>query len=697
MDYSLQHLNKIINLKNLSLTNFVEKLNLIGLEVDNVTHEKVLTNNFLENIRLLIKIPANRENLLNEVFFIDEISTIFLVEIYETWNLLKSKYFFLLQKKYTEYSYYSIVPISSEQKNIITYLFEIQNCNITTSPSWLLNKLLNFKLTPSNLINDIMNVVFYEWGQNFNRIDASLLSDRNPLDLKLEYLTNLTSYYDIQQKELKTLYPGTVVLKKKNTDEILSVFGLFTSSNQTFSKNEETISFFLESTFYDIHVNSLELNTLRSKISLKHLRRSCLESFKYSFQRLLTLLEILTYCKIISTKYVTKIEKAEVKSTKILRLQRKNLFYFLRINYPDLVIFKKAGLELVCQTKSDYYFKIPMFRQDLTREIDILEEYSRFIGYKNFEEIIPKKQTTYNKKLFEQKTFIKNFFLHHGFNEIITNPFLDSENMNQISVTINNPLNNELFSLRRLILSKLTTIFEINSRLHYSTTNFFEIGRTFKLNNQKIIEQDKLAGIFQLPALNQQKNTSTDWFVAKGFIENFLFHFGYKSITIKKINTKNSFFHPTRTILFCQKNKVLGLFGELHPSLIKEKYSHLRSPAYVFELNMNYLKECKMSSEIISFNEYSKYPVITKDLSFVMDKNINFNLLKSFIFSKSSYLKKVIFFDIYFDETLFNKVNVGIRLEFQSNEKTLTNDLIDIELNKLKELIIKEFAIFTRN
>ena len=80
-----------------------------------------------------------------------------------------------------------------------------------------------------------------------------------------------------------------------------------------------------------------------------------------------------------------------------------------------------------------------------------------------------------------------------------------------------------------------------------------------------------------------------------------------------------------------------------------------------------------------------------------MDKNINFNVLKSFIFLNSAYLKKVIFFDIYFDESLFEKVSVGIRLEFQSNEKTLTNDLIDTELSKIKELIIKEFAIFNRS
>ena len=74
MQYSLKLLNKNSKLKNITLTSLVDALNLIGFEVDEVRIEKLKTNTFLEDINLLIKIPANREDLLSENFLISELA-----------------------------------------------------------------------------------------------------------------------------------------------------------------------------------------------------------------------------------------------------------------------------------------------------------------------------------------------------------------------------------------------------------------------------------------------------------------------------------------------------------------------------------------------------------------------------------------------------------------------------------------------
>ena len=44
---------------------------------------------------------------------------------------------------------------------------------------------------------------------------------------------------------------------------------------------------------------------------------------------------------------------------------------------------------MVCTTLDSFYFKIPESRRDLKREIDLVEEYSTLIGYRNFKEIQP--------------------------------------------------------------------------------------------------------------------------------------------------------------------------------------------------------------------------------------------------------------------------------------------------------------------
>ncbi len=98
MQYSLKTLNKIANLKNLTLNNFIEKLNLIGLEVDEINFETETKNN-IKDIILTLKIPANRDDLLNEVIILNELAWLFLFEILDNWKKIKQNYFFILKQK----------------------------------------------------------------------------------------------------------------------------------------------------------------------------------------------------------------------------------------------------------------------------------------------------------------------------------------------------------------------------------------------------------------------------------------------------------------------------------------------------------------------------------------------------------------------------------------------------------------------
>jgi phenylalanyl-tRNA synthetase beta chain len=687
MDYSLQTLNKNLKLKDLTLSTFVEKLNLIGLEVDDISSEKLSTNVFLEDINILLKIPANREDLLNEKFFLKEISTIFLLDIYQIWEKLKDSYSSLLQRKYLDSVNYSTIFLPSSTTHVIKYIIGIENVEIKPSPTWIVKKLAVFNLQPVNNLTDILNLVFSEWGQTINILLSSQTDFQIDCLLKEEIYTDSTS-------QKVSLYPGTVVLRELISNNILSVLGIVNSTFQNIN-DKRSSSFFLEATFYDIHNNPLFLNSFDTKISLKHLRRACLQNFKLTFQRILTLVEILTYGKIIPIKYCTKIRSKKLESTKILSLQKKNLVNFLNVTVPDPIIFKRAGLDIICETETDYYFKIPTYRHDLSREIDLIEEYSRFIGYKNFKEILPQKDLRYTKSLFRQKYFSKNYFLHNGFYEIFTNPIADFENRNTSSMFINNPLNSELSTLRRSLLPKILEVFELNSRSAYGRTNFFEFGRTFKKVQNKIVEQDKLGGIFQLNRPNSIKSGFSDWFIAKGLIENFLKNFGYFDIQYKQISSKNCLFHSTRSVLFYSEQKMLGVFGELNPILRKEQYSHIREPIYLFELNNNYLQEWKLTSPVKIIQEYSKYPSIVKDLSILVTRKINIQKLKEFILLQSTLLQKITLFDIYFDEKFGEKVNLGIRFEFQSKNETLTNEVVEREVENLKNLIEAEILFIS--
>jgi hypothetical protein len=160
MEYSLKQLNKISKLKNLTLNDFIENLNLIGLEIDDVILENVINPLTISDIRLIIKIPANRDDLLVENIILDELSTILLFNLYNTWENIKYKYYFLLKQKYLQYSTYSTSIIDSNLDHLLTYVIKIDNFKEKNVPLWVKNKLGIKPNENRKIIESLINLTF---------------------------------------------------------------------------------------------------------------------------------------------------------------------------------------------------------------------------------------------------------------------------------------------------------------------------------------------------------------------------------------------------------------------------------------------------------------------------------------------------------------------------------------------------------
>jgi len=682
MEYSLQTLNENSNLMSLKTEEMIETLNLIGFEIDDIFKEPSLTNSNLQNLRLLLKIPANREDLLNEREFLNELSRLFSFQLYNKWKKNKTIYNSILKNQYLKYKNYEKFEIISYLKEISCLQIQIEKNENFVTPLWIQKKLLNFGINPTKNIEDLLVLNTLEFG---NKYDFSYLKkiNNNNQKLKIEQLKANEKILAFDNK-VYNLSPGTIVLKDID-DTIKNVLGLF-NQNIKIDKNN---NIFIQSIFYNIHENSLMLNSLENKISLRYLRQMCLQNYKLSFQRLLTILELTEAAKIIPTVYFALNNNPTFKNKKTLKLRKDSIEKILSIKSPNKTIFKKAGLKLICETKKEFYFSIPFVRNDLTREIDLIEEYARFVGYKNFKGIVPEKSLKIFIPSEKNKVFIKTFFLNSGFSEVLTNPLQDLKKQSQNSISIKNPLNNEFQLLRDNLLEKIITIFENNVRVLGKVNNFFEIGRIFEHKNGKLQEIEKIAGIFQLRTNQKTQNNKIDWFIAKGFLENFLSTFSNYSITYEKFSENNKLFHPTRSVEILMDNQKVGFFGELNPIF---NLKNLKEPTYIFELHLKYFSIQKMSSSISNYKEYSKYPTVTKDISIKLSTNTIFSNLKENVKKASDLLKSVEFFDIYFDKNnKINELTIGIRLSFQSTKETLTTEIIEDQLKKINFILIENF------
>jgi len=681
MEYSLQTLNKKAKLHELKVQAIIDKLNLIGLEVEDSFDEKLEANKYIDNLRLEIVIPSNRDDLLNEHLFLNELSTIFGFEIHNFWQRIKPNYNFLLNTKYKESQNYQTEFIHTKLSSIINYNFHLKNIGKQKTPQWVKLKLQNSGIDINPLVlNNLISLSIIEWGQHVNTWPLC-----NGIPFHVERLIDATFFIN-DKNEYIPLQEGTVVLKN-TTNKIISALGLI---NINYA-NKNSSEYFLEATFYDIQDNLLNLTTINTNLSYRYLRRCFLESFKFSLQRLLTLIELTTDIKVLPIIYINKSTKQKIKTNKILYLQKTSAKQILNILDYDLNIFKEAGLTLICQTNKELYFSIPNSRKDLKREIDLIEEYSRFIGYKNFNEIIPKKEFVYCKNNRKSEKLIKQFFINYGFNEVLTNSIYEFQKIEKETLTLTNPLSNELSILRTSLIPNLINIFETNLRSNSKDLKFFEIGRTFKKFKKQIIEQEKLGAIFNFQIQKNSNTGTNEWFQAKGFIEGFFKHFNSENLLFEPINSNLSVFHPTRAVIIKANKIILGTFGEINPNY--QKVANFKEKVYVFELNLNVLNSWKTKANIIKAKEFSKYPSITKDISITVNKNIKFELLELVIRKNTSNIKHIHFFDIYFDSKIKDCVNIGIRLEFQSNNETLVTETIEQQINNLLSILNTKFNI----
>ena len=114
------------------------------------------------------------------------------------------------------------------------------------------------------------------------------------------------------------------------------------------------------------------------------------------------------------------------------------------------------------------------------------------------------------------------------------------------------------------------------------------------------------------------------WFEGKGKIEQ-LFNQLNLVVYWKTYSDKiyNEILHPYRTAeLSLSDGTYLGIFGQIHPILARKL--NLSPNLYLFELNLDLVKDQIQTNKLATYQEYSLYPKIVKDLSFIVEQTISF-------------------------------------------------------------------------
>jgi len=355
-------------------------------------------------------------------------------------------------------------------------------------------------------------------------------------------------------------------------------------------------------------------------------------------------------------------------------------------------------------TESGIGMTIPAYRNDVTREADVIEEVLRVYGYNNInftEKLNASIATTQKVEDHKIQNKTANQLIALGFHEMLGNSLtspkyisLSEDLKDAFNVTMLNPLSQDLSVLRQSMLFGGLEALAYNNNRKIQHVKLFEFGKTYHANNGGYTENKHLAITV---SGNKEKDSWTsnsaksDFFYTKGIITAVLGRLGISGYTESVL--KNDLF--SEGILFEKNQKSLVEFG-----VIKKKTTkHFGIEGETIHADFNWdAVLAEIPSVPFEMASIPKFPFVTRDFALLLDNSVTFESLKEAAISTDrKLLKEVTLFDVYTGKNLpKGKKSYALSFTIQDEKKTLTDKQTDKIMKKLQERFENDFGAILR-
>lgn len=702
MQISLKWINELVNIKEIKLVNLIEKLTFGGFEVEEIL-EIEITNQ--KQIVLDISATANRSDSLSIQGISTEIAALLdkPIEI--------STYSIKLEK-WKQMILNHVTPFPTDQDCSILSSIIVENLTNTRVPKWITQKLISSGLTPSNNLFDFQNYILLETGYPFSFYDFDKIRselDSSNFSLSISNAKNNQEFLAANNQTYK-LTDSVLVIKAGEIS--ISLAGII--ENQKFAYSKTTTSLLIEGSIFSaskIRQQSrvLGVRTDRSTRYEKSLKSTYLIE---SFYRLISLLRISNPNLRFKLQTINKMVE-QISPPILLRYQKINeilgpLDGSFEYISPKIVenYLSRLNFRFTSDEKNQTWeVEIPNLRtEDIKREIDLIEEIGRLHGFNNFLITLPKLKTVgIEDRSYKTRKKITSSLLNLGFNELMHYSLVNQRRFEENTIKLMNPLISDYSSLRVSLLPNLIRTLEDNLKQGNSIINGFEYGHIFLPDSQlKFKEKEYIAGIFgglKTKAAWSDPENELTWFEAKGKIEQLFKQLNLSVNWENKLqNSKDKIIHPYRNAeLSLSTGSKLGKFGQLHPILANRL--NIPSQIYLFELDMEIIQNQLQKNQLTIYKEYSLYPKIVKDISFIIQQNIPFHdLQETLYYNGTNILVEVNLLDEYIGESIPDQsISLCLQLVFQSTEKTLQNKEIEEIIDNIRFVLTNKFKATIRN
>ena len=567
----------------------------------------------------------------------------------------------------------------------------IKNIKVGPSSKELQNKLKSIGLKPINNIVDITNFVMHEIGQPLHAFDLDKIKN-----ITVKSVKSNTKFKTLDDNIINLDSDDLMICSDNNPLCLAGIYGGYDSG-----VSNSTTNLFLESAIFDSVTirKSSKRHQLFTDASYRYERGVDPEKVLYALKRASILIKEANQEANISEILIEDNLKVDIKDI------------YLRYDRIDSITGQKIDKETITQILSSLDFEIkghsedglniiaPNYRHDVYREIDVIEEILRVYGFNNInvESKISMSIPEIGKNnINKTESLISNNLVGIGFNEIINNSICSpgvNEKFSNQAVNLLNPQGTELSNLRSSLIPNALETVKHNINRQNRNLKIFEIGNTYSINDNNYIENKRLnvtvtGKIFDENWISEF--SKSNFYYLKGVAENLLNNLNVSNIRYE-VNNDELFEYK---LCIHNNKKNIGFIGELNSTYTKE----FSIDDKIHLLNLD-LDNIKLKSANVKYQELSRFPSSRRDLSMILDDNINFEAIKNLAFNvENKILKDVNLFDEYKGKNIEdNKKSLAVSFTFNDSKKTLTDKLIDKIMLKLSDKYKTELGAVIRD
>jgi phenylalanyl-tRNA synthetase beta chain len=575
------------------------------------------------------------------------------------------------------------VMISAIRECPFFSLRKIDNVTVGPSPQWLRAKIESVGIRSINNIVDISNFVMLELGQPTHAFDANKLKG----GINVRLARDGEKFLALDGKTYSLKPDNCVIADQERAVGIGGVMG-----GEETGVIDSTKSILLEAAYFlpaSIRRTARDLN-LQSDASYRFERGVDPDMILRASQRAAELMSEIaagTPAKEIHVAGELPADPADVS----LSYEKCARVIGVSIN-PKTVdeILTRFGLRKTADTSTSATWKIPSYRRDLQRDVDLIEEVLRGYGIDKIPgrtrgRFMPTSAADRSHDL--ETIVLRQRLAGSGWSEVRTSKLISRSAMaSNEAVEVRNPLSEDHVALRPNLISGLIDVLERNLRAGAESVSIFEIGRVFPPSKAEERHLGILlwGNIASASNWRSQTRRNLDLFDLKGTLEGIVPNLSFGQTKRPDFALAVEIFSDDERIGFA--------------SQLSADKSSAPGAVFIAELDVDRLPAVGSAKK---FRELDRFPAITRDIAMIVPEKLTHAEILGVIEETSEpLLETVQLFDLFeiSDGTApsGSGKSLAYRLTYRSKNRTLTNEEVTAAHAKIRERLKRELGVSLR-